>query len=171
MNSPTDTGVPPNPNEGQAAPAIARFIATAGGAGYSPAVPGTAGSLVGLVIYLLLPMSSPAVLGAVVLVTLFAGTWASSLMERAHGDDPPIVVIDEVVGMWISLLFLPKNLLLAGMAFIFFRVYDIIKPPPARRAEKLTHGWGIMVDDVVAGVYANLTIRLLATLIPSLIPG
>ncbi len=81
-------------------------------------------------------------------------------MEKQFGDDPSIVVIDEVVGMWISLLFLPKTLLVATLAFLLFRAHDIVKIPPARQLEAVPNGFGIMLDDVVAGIYANISLRM-----------
>jgi phosphatidylglycerophosphatase A len=74
-------------------------------------------------------------------------------------EDPGIVVVDEVVGMWTSLLFLPFTVGTAALAFVLFRVLDVIKPYPARDLEALPGGWGIMSDDLMAGVYANLALR------------
>jgi len=88
------------------------------------------------------------------------GIIASAKVEKAIGDDPSIVVIDEVVGQWISLLFLPVSVWSIVSAFFLFRIYDIFKPSPAREAESMKNGWGIMMDDVVAGVYANVTTRV-----------
>jgi hypothetical protein len=78
-----------------------------------------------------------------------------------HGPDPSIVVIDEIVGMWVSLLFLPASLPLSVAAFVAFRILDVVKPEPARWLERLPDGWGIMLDDVAAGIYANIACRLL----------
>lgn len=143
-----------------------RFIATGFFSGYSPVIPGTAGSLVGLALYAIPGMEIPPVLAIATAAVFAIGTWSSARMERVYGEDPSIVVIDEVVGMWISLIFLPKTLWIAALAFFFFRVYDIIKPPPARQSERLRNGWGIMVDDIVAGVYANLTVHVLVLIFP-----
>ena len=92
----------------------------------------------------------------------------SAKMETRFGDDPQIVVIDEIVGMWVSLLFLPKTVWISILAFIFFRVYDTVKPPPARRCEEFKNGWGIMLDDVAAGVYANLVVQCFVQVRPLL---
>jgi len=75
-------------------------------------------------------------------------------------------VIDEIVGMWISLLLLPKTVWMVLLSFLFFRAFDIFKPPPARRLERYRHGWGIMLDDVAAAVYANAAARLVLLLFP-----
>ncbi len=96
------------------------------------------------------------------------GVYTSHQMEKKFGNDPSIVVIDEIVGMWISLFMLPKNILVGTMAFLLFRVYDIIKPPPARKLEHQNKGWGIMLDDVAAGIYANVTMRILILLFPAI---
>lgn len=146
-----------------------RFLATGFFAGYSPVIPGTAGSLVGLLLYAIPGMENTLTLSAASLLVLLVGTFVSAKMEKQYGEDPSIVVIDEVVGMWISLLILPKNLLVALMAFVWFRVYDTIKPPPARQLERLQHGWGIMLDDVAAGIYANITVRIILYLFPNII--
>jgi phosphatidylglycerophosphatase A len=83
---------------------------------------------------------------------------------RLHSD-PSIVVIDEIVGMWTSLLFLPSTLTVFISAFIAFRLFDIVKPPPVRQLERLSGGWGIMLDDVMAGIYANLLVRVVVVII------
>ena len=158
-----DTSEQQPPNNVVAVSLFTRFIATGFFSGYSPFVPGTAGSLVGLAMYYVIPwLDNPLILPAAVLVTFFLGVRVSAELEKHLGNDPQIVVIDEIVGMWISLILLPpKPLWIALLAFFFFRVYDIFKPPPARYLERFKHGWGIMLDDVAAGVYANLTVRLI----------
>ncbi len=163
-----DTGVPQTPNKRGAVPFPARFIATGLFSGYSPVAPGTAGSMVGLAFYCIPGFEGPAVLACAIVVMFFIGVFTAGQMERALGEDPPVVVIDEVVGMWISLLLLPKTILLAFVAFLFFRGFDIVKPPPARRFENYRDGWGIMLDDVAAGVYANAAVRILILILPSI---
>jgi len=81
-------------------------------------------------------------------------------MEKVYGHDPGEVTIDEVLGMWISLLFLPKTILVAALAFFIFRVLDIVKPFPARRFDNIRGGSGIMFDDVVSAIYTNLLLQL-----------
>jgi phosphatidylglycerophosphatase A len=146
-----------------------QFIATGIYSGYSPFASGTAGSAVGLLFYYFIPgMAQPVTLGIVTFVVFLIGTWSSAVMEKIHGEDPGIVVIDEVIGMWISLMFLPKTVFVMVAAFLLFRIFDIIKPPPARQMEKLTNGWGIMLDDVMAAVYANLIIQIVLCFFPTL---
>ncbi len=145
-------------------PYVYRLIATGLGSGYSPIASGTAGSAVAVVLYLpLLLLPSTLIQPTLLLLTILAlviGIIASAKVEKAIGDDPSIVVIDEVVGQWISLLFLPVSVWSIVSAFFLFRIYDIFKPSPAREAESMKNGWGIMMDDVVAGVYANVTTRV-----------
>ena len=134
----------------------AALVATGGFSGYAGIVPGTVGSLVGLLLYLPL-MASPILLRVVAAVALFfLGVFASSRVEKIWRiKDPHPVVIDEIVGMWIALLFVPHDVAYFIAAFVLFRLFDVIKPFPARQAELLKGGWGIMLDDVFAGIYAG----------------
>jgi phosphatidylglycerophosphatase A len=88
------------------------------------------------------------------------GVWSSDVVEKIWGKDPSKVVIDEAAGMCISLLFLPVNLKYVLAALILFRFFDIVKPLFIRKVEKFPGGWGIMLDDVLAGVYANILLQL-----------
>ncbi len=140
---------------------LAVWIATSAGAGYFPIAPGTAGSAVGVVIVAALqrlPLHAAwqtALIGAIAAGLFVAGVWAAGKAEKFFGRvDPGQVVIDEVVGQMVTLLARPRaswKWLLAG--FLLFRAFDILKPFPARRAERLRGGWGIMVDDGIAGIY------------------
>ena len=151
--------------------AVGIFVATGGYAGYAPVAPGTAGSLVGLGVYALVrwyggPGLEAIVLSAVVVV----GVWSASVGERYFGKtDPGHVVIDEVAGMLLTLLWLPVTWVGALVGFLAFRVFDIIKPFPAGAAERLPRGWGVMADDLVAGAYAHLVVRLIAWAAPGLL--
>ena len=140
---------------------VATAVATGFGSGYSPVAPGTAGSLVGLLLFWPL-RTLPAVFQvALVAVVFLGGTAAATSVARRVGIvDPGIVVVDEVVGMWASLLFLPFTLGTAAAGFVLFRIMDVVKPYPARQLEDLPGGWGIMSDDLMAGVYANLVLRV-----------
>ena len=140
---------------------VAAVVATGLGSGYSPIAPGTAGSLVGLLLFWPLRNLPPAVQVAAVVVCFLLGTAAATSVARRVGiEDPGIVVVDEVVGMWTSLLFLPFTPFTAALGFVLFRVMDVWKPYPARQLEDLPGGWGIMADDLMAGVYANLALRV-----------
>jgi phosphatidylglycerophosphatase A len=141
--------------------ALARLIATGLGSGYSPVAPGTAGSAVGLLLFWPLALLPIAAQVAVTAAMFFVGVAAAThLAQRLGIEDPGVVVVDEVVGMWVTLLFLPLTPFTAVAGFFAFRVMDVVKPYPARQLEHLRGGWGIMADDLMAGVYANLLVRL-----------
>jgi phosphatidylglycerophosphatase A len=138
---------------------IAIALATALGAGYAPVAPGTFGSAVGLLAWGLLPQAPGVQLTAIVIVFAL-GTWSGSVAERHfQGTDPGQVVLDEVLGMLITLLMNPVGWAGAAIGFVLFRVADIVKPFPANRLERLHGGFGIMADDAMAGVYSNLALR------------
>jgi phosphatidylglycerophosphatase A len=146
---------------------IATLLATGFGSGYAPVAPGTAGSAVGLLLFW--PLHGVDVAGqvAATVVLFFAGTAAATrVAERVGKKDPGIVVVDEIVGMWVTLLFLPLTAVTAVAGFVFFRAMDVWKPWPARALEALPRGWGIMSDDVMAGVYANLLLRVVLLVVP-----
>ena len=97
------------------------------------------------------------------LIVLIIGVLSSKEAERSWGKDSNKIVIDEVLGMAVSLLFLPINLTTICIGFILFRFFDIVKPLYIKKAEKFSGGWGVMMDDVFAGVYTNIIIRILIT--------
>lgn len=132
------------------------MLASVFGAGYAPVASGTVGSLVTVVAIWLLPLTRLRIAVALVVVTLI-GIWAGSRVERVLGrKDPGVIVIDEVAGMLLSviLLPLPPTIPVLITAFLLFRLFDIWKPFPARESQALTGGVGVMVDDLIAGVYA-----------------
>ena len=134
-------------------------VATALGVGYVPFAPGTFGSAVGLLLWFVLP-SSPIAQAAAIVVVCVVGSWSGSVAERYFGRvDPGHVVVDEVAGMLVTLFLVPVGWIGAIAGFFLFRISDIIKPYPANRLERLPGGIGIMADDVMAGVYANLVLR------------
>ncbi|MCI0706013.1 MAG: phosphatidylglycerophosphatase A [Ignavibacteriae bacterium] len=134
--------------------------------GFSPIASGTIGSVVGLALYYSIPgFEALWVILPAIVVTFFLGVKASALMEKRYGHDPAEVTIDEVVGMWIALLLLPKDLVAISLAFFIFRIFDIVKPYPARKFDNLHGGLGIMLDDVVAGVYTVIAVHLLVHLL------
>ena len=148
---------------------FAVFIATAGYCGYFPVAPGTAGSAAGLLVYVLVSWAgTPLVEVAAIALVFAAGAWSATHAERFFGGiDPGPVVIDEVLGMLITLAFIPAGWLAMLAGFFLFRVLDVIKPFPADRLEKFHGGFGIMADDAMAGVYANLALRGLMWLAPN----
>lgn len=147
---------------------LIKIIATGAGAGYVSIAQGTMGSLLALILFWILPTPSPIPFVVFVLLLMAIGIYAASVVEQEvvarfgqfAGKDPSIVVIDEIVGMLFALIAIPKTTKLMIIAFLLFRVFDIIKPFPARRSERLPGGWGIMMDDVIAGIYANVLIQI-----------
>jgi phosphatidylglycerophosphatase A len=139
--------------------AAALAIATCFGVGYVPFAPGTAGSLAGLLLWVVLPGSQWVQVAAIAL-GFAAGAWAAGEAERHfRSTDPGPVVIDEVMGMLVSLFLIPVGWAGAVLGFIWFRVFDVFKPYPANRFEHLPGGVGVMADDFMAAVYANLALR------------
>jgi phosphatidylglycerophosphatase A len=144
--------------------AVAVAIATAGHTGWFPVAPGTVGSAVGVVLWWALRAAgAPVAVEVAMAAALFvAGAWAASETERALGvTDPGPVVIDEVMGMCVTLIAAPLSWPAVLAGFALFRAFDIVKPPPARRLERLHGGWGIMADDLAAAVYAWAGLQLL----------
>ncbi|HET7221538.1 MAG TPA: phosphatidylglycerophosphatase A [Vicinamibacterales bacterium] len=148
---------------------LAVFLATAAYSGYFPVAPGTVGSAVGLLVYTLVWWTqSPAVEIALIAGLFAAGVWAGTIAERYFGGiDPGPIVLDEVVGMLITLAFIPVGWTGALAGFFLFRVFDVIKPFPAARFEKLHGGLGVMADDAMAAVYANVSLRILIAIVPA----
>jgi phosphatidylglycerophosphatase A len=173
-----------DPPAGRRVPFAVRFIATGFYTGYIPWASGTFGSLAGLLLFLI-PGSVGGAWGATMLPVFIvlgfgAGVYTAGRVAEAEGNrlnrsaalakamfqpaghaqpDPSIVVIDEIVGMWISLAGVGTGPLPFITAFVLFRLFDVLKPEPARSLERLPRGWGIMLDDVVAGIYANAGTR------------
>jgi phosphatidylglycerophosphatase A len=141
---------------------LAVFVATVAYCGYFPAAPGTVGSAAGLLFYLAVWSSGSAIVELSLIAALFAaGVWAGTIAEQYFGGiDPGPIVLDEVVGMLITLAFIPVGVPGAIAGFLLFRAFDIIKPFPARRLERLHGGLGVMADDAMAAVYANVALRL-----------
>ncbi len=133
---------------------MALVVASVGGTGYSPIAPGTVGSLVALVGLLLIPFTRLSLVVTLAAVTA-VGVWASARVERLlEKKDPGVIVIDEVAGMLVSVLLLPRRLPVLIGAFFLFRLFDIWKPFPARESQVLAGGLGVMVDDLIAGAYS-----------------
>lgn len=148
---------------------LAVLVATCGQIGAIPFAPGTFGSIPGLLLALWLHhLGLWWVEAAVILIVFFVGVWAASRAEEHYGlIDPGPVVIDEVLGMLVTLAFLPVGVTGAIVGFIIFRVCDVIKPPPARQMERLPGGWGVMSDDLMAGVWGLVITRLLVWMFPA----
>ena len=148
---------------------LAVFIATVGYCGYFPFAPGTVGSAAGLLFYAFVWWTGSPIVEVAMIAGLFvAGVWAGTTAERYFGGvDPGPIVMDEVVGMLITLAFIPVGWSGALVGFVLFRIFDVIKPFPAGRLEALHGGLGVMADDAMAAVYANLSLRLVLWLFPA----
>jgi phosphatidylglycerophosphatase A len=142
------------------------LLASGFGAGFSPFAPGTAGTLVAIPIELLLsPIRTP-VYELTILTFFFFSSW---IAERAQNHwqkrDDQRIVIDEIMGYLLTMLWIPKTLLFISVGFLLFRLLDIAKPFPCRQLEKVRGGFGVVLDDVFAGIYANIALQLLRILI------
>jgi phosphatidylglycerophosphatase A len=153
-----DAGHPEQHGKG---PAWAVAVSTAGGVGLSPRMPGTLGALVGVALYLPIMMAprtwdaalTLAELGVVLLLAAFA---VPRVVKASGVEDPQCVVIDEVAGMLCALSMTEPDFVHVFLAFVFFRLLDIFKPWPIHRLERLPGAWGVMADDVAAGLLAGL---------------
>jgi phosphatidylglycerophosphatase A len=184
--------VPTNDRRADAAPILSRIVATAFFTGYIPWASGTFGSLAGLLVLLIPGAEQPIAMAMMLFIAIATGVPAAGAVARAEGNrlsrvaavtkkafqpgdhgapDPSIVVIDEVVGMWITLFLVPKTIPAYLLGFLLFRAMDIVKPQPARAVERIPDGWGIMLDDIVAGLYANLALRVLLWVIRAILPA
>ncbi|MBO4986126.1 MAG: phosphatidylglycerophosphatase A [Bacteroides sp.] len=145
-------------------PFIPVMIATGFGSGFSPIAPGTAGALLATLIWFALATvfsDIPLlwVTGALIFLFTFLGIWAADKLEPYWGEDPSRVVVDEMVGVWIALLAAPSGHLYYGLAaFALFRLFDIWKPLGIRRMERLPGGLGVMMDDILSGMYGFLVL-------------
>lgn len=150
---------------------LTRFIATCGYVGYLPIAPGTWGTLLAFIVYLLLPRSQWSLVIAFV-VSFSLGVWAAGVgakelwPDSKKRGDPSYVCVDEFAAFFVAAMFLPYGLVTGLLAVFLTRVFDIFKPFPARKWEKLPGGWGVMADDLVAGVYANICLQILRLITP-----
>ena len=147
------------------------FLATCAYVGYAPVAPGTWGSAAALVIYYVIRRQASSAIELTAIAVIFiVGVWSATEAERHFGGvDPGPVVIDEVVGMLMTLALHPVTIAGALVGFVVFRILDVIKPWPARQLEDLPAGFGIVLDDAMAGVYGNLIVWGLALLFPGLL--
>jgi len=137
---------------------VALVLATVFGAGYAPVAPGTVASALTVLVLWIVPFSHPWLVVFLVAVTV-AGTWAAHRAERAIGTkDPGAIVIDEVAGMTLSVAPFVLTPAVLAVGFVLFRVFDVTKPFPARASQRIIGGIGVMVDDLIAGLYALLVI-------------
>lgn len=133
--------------------------------GYFPIASGTAGSLVATFIYLIPGFENLYVIIPFIVISFLYGINVGTKFEVQYGKDPAQCTIDEFVGTWISFIALPKTMGIIIATFFLWRILDIIKPPPARNLEKLKGGMGIMIDDVVSGLYTLIIMHLVVYLL------
>lgn len=138
------------------------FVATGAYVGNIPFAPGTFGSMLGLVVCFLLSLASVSVAAMVAVALILVAVWASEHAEKLMGEkDPGGVVVDEVAGMVVTMMGIPFDVVTAISGFVLFRLLDIVKPPPVRFfQDDLSGGAGIVMDDVAAGIIANILLRL-----------
>jgi phosphatidylglycerophosphatase A len=141
-----------------------KFIGSGFFTGYFPVASGTVGSLAAIVIYLIPGFEQLFVIIPATLVIIFYGIYIGTKFEAEYGKDPAQCTIDEVAGTWISLIALPKTFGIIIAAFFLWRILDIIKPLPARNLERLKGGLGIMIDDVISGIYTLIIMHLVVYL-------
>ena len=148
---------------------FALFVASFGYVGFFPIAPGTAGSLAALALFAAIRwVGMPELELGVIVLVMVVGVWAADGAERALGQkDPGPIVIDEVLGMLITLALIPISLSVVVVGFLLFRLFDIVKPFPAARMEQWPGGFGVMMDDAVAGLYAHLVLRVCLWWMPS----
>ena len=142
-----------------------KFIGSGFFTGYIPTASGTFGSLAGLIIYFIPGFEKLSIIIPAIVIFTIYGIYVGSKFEKLYGEDPAECTVDEVVGMWITLILVPKTLPIAVIAFFIWRMMDILKPAPARQAERLHGGLGIMMDDVVAGIYSLVLVHLILLII------
>lgn len=134
--------------------------------GYSPVAPGTAGTFGGIILFYFLTKFSPFIyvsfLIGFIILSLWVSTKASCMYKEA---DPRQVVVDEVCGYLVTMVFITSSLMNIIIGFFLFRFFDIVKPPPARSSERLPGGVGIVADDVVAGIYANIILQVVTRVV------
>ena len=148
------------------------FLASGFFSGYIPLASGTAGTIVGVFVYLLFASFPPGLYllstVAVFFLALWASAWAEMILEER---DSPIIVIDEIEGFLVTMFLLPQTLSVIFLGFLFFRIFDIIKVPPAGAInDRMKGGLAVVLDDVVSGIYANLLLHALLLIFPKYFP-
>ena len=137
------------------------LLATGFGSGFSPIVPGTAGTIVAIPIYYFLSNISSPVYEITLVAFFFLSVSVSEKAQQHWGNkDDRRIVIDEIMGFFVTMLWLPRTALMIIAGFFLFRFFDIVKPPPIRRLENVNGGYGVVLDDVMAGVYANIVLQI-----------
>lgn len=163
--------MPPEAEQARVFASPRHWLASGFGIGLVPIAPGTFGSLPGLVLaWGLVTLGGQVALAAGIVCVVLVGTWsAHALSQRLGLKDPGVIVVDEIAGQMVTVLGIHLSGSVLAAAFVLFRVFDVIKPPPARQLEALPGGIGIMADDLAAGVYANLALRAALAWLPQVV--
>ena len=140
---------------------IEKMIGSGFYTGYIPAASGTFGSIAALLIYWMPGFENPIIMSAVIIVFIVYGVYVGNKFDKKYGKDPAECTVDEMVGQWIALLYVPKTIIFSIIVFFLWRFFDIVKPFPARKLEYLPGGFGIMIDDVISAFYSLLLIHLI----------
>ncbi len=144
-------------------PLIVLILASGFGVGFSPVAPGTMGTLVAIPIYLFFSAIPFPLYELTLVAFFFLASWISGTAQQDWGKrDDQRIVIDEMMGFFLTMLWVPKTFLFIFLGFILFRTFDIVKPPPIRAMERFRGGFGGVLDDVVAGVYANIVLQIIS---------
>jgi phosphatidylglycerophosphatase A len=129
--------------------------------GYLPKAPGTWGSLAAMILFLIPGFENPSLMILIISFSILISVPIAVKFESIYGEDPGQFTFDEFIGMWITLLFIPKKIWFILLAFLIWRAMDILKPFPVRKLESVKNGWGVVLDDVLAGIYSFIIIQIL----------
>jgi phosphatidylglycerophosphatase A len=140
---------------------IARWISATFGLGYSPVAPGTVASAAAIIGLWFLPPVPTGIWMAFLAILFLVGVWTATIAEETWGHDAGRINYDEVVGMAVTVIAVPKHYLVYVVSFFAFRLFDIVKPFPVNVSQKLPGGWGVMIDDVLAGIYGNILVQII----------
>ncbi|MDX9869917.1 MAG: phosphatidylglycerophosphatase A [Candidatus Cloacimonadales bacterium] len=156
------------------------YFSTLFGIGYIPFMPGTFGTLAAAILWFLIPdyifynstektiyIFEYAIMSGIVAILFFLGVYLTGQAEKQLGKDNGKIIFDELVGYLVAVLFLPKTLMICIYAFVLFRVFDIGKPYPISKSQNLKGGWGVMIDDAIAGLFANALMQILILIYPN----
>jgi len=149
---------------------LRHLVGTFFGVGHIPVIPATWTSLVVALLLYGLQLESLSLQLALLLAFTVSGVWACHGLETEYGEDPRQATMDEAAGMLLTVLGLPPSAAILGLGFALFRILDVLKPWPARKLESLRGGWGIMADDLMAGIYGRLLMALILWRWPGLAP-
>lgn len=129
--------------------------------GFMPKASGTFGSFAALLIFLIPGFENPSLMIFLISLFILIGVPIAVKFEAVYGEDPAEYTLDEFIGMWITLLFIPKKIWFILLAFLIWRALDILKPFPAGKLESVKNGWGVILDDVMAGIYSFMIIQII----------